>query len=278
MLRVELGKIMSNVVFYLCILATMILLLAGTVYVDLLTGEEYNMIQFIVNDNAQVIKDADLHATDIVVTGVDGYLEMFLPIIVAIPFVMIVCGEKKNSNARFEIYRVGKTRYLVGKFFAAVLSGGLVIMVGYILFSFIVFLVLPGQTGILTQIKYDFFKEETTFGGWYYNSFGVTGMIILKYMRMFFYGLFSAVPAFGLSRIIKNRYIVISIPFMFFYLYSKITVKHESQLLYKAMISNVENVFDTRYLSMITIFGGAACVIALLCRIYLGRKCDCGEE
>lgn len=278
MFRIELGKIVSNIVFYLCILATVVLLLSGTIYTDCNTGEEYSLVNIIINKNTELLNKADLHATDVIVSGVDSYLFMFLPIIVAVPFVMIVCGDMKNSTVRFEIYRVGKNRFLMGKFFASAISGGLSIMFGYMIFSIITYFTLPKGSGVLLQLNYDFFKNETTFGKWYFTSFGVPGMIILKNIRMFLLGFFASVPAFGLSRIIKNRYIVISIPFMFFYLFEKFVIKHENQLLYKALISNIGNVFDNRFLSFFTIFGGAALFIIVLCRIYLGRKCDCGEE
>lgn len=278
MFRIELGKIISNLVFYLCILATVVLLLSGTIYTDCNTGEEYNLVNLIMNKNIELINQADLHATDVIVFGVDSYLFMFLPIIVAVPFVMIVCGDRKNSNVRFEIYRVGKNRFLMGKFFASAISGGLAIMSGYIIFSIITYFTLPKDTGMLLQLHYEFFKNDSAFGKWYFTSFGVSGMVILKNARMFLLGFFASVPAFGLSRIIKNRYIVISIPFMFFYLFEKFVIKHENELLYNALISNIGNVFDNRFLSMFTIFGGATLFIIVLCRIYLRRKCDCGEE
>ena len=77
---------------------------------------------------------------------------------------------------------------------------------------------------------------------------------------------------------IKNRYIVISILFMMLYLLDKFIVKQENPALYKALIANLGNLFDTEIGSMLLVFGGATVLILVLCRFYLGRKCDCGEE
>ena len=113
MFRVEFEKIVSNIVFYMCILGSVILLLSGTLYKDSMTGEEYTLINIVINHNTEVITTADLHGTDVIAGGVGGYFDMFLSIVVAIPFVMVVCGEKKNSNTRFEIYRIGKNRFFL---------------------------------------------------------------------------------------------------------------------------------------------------------------------
>ncbi len=279
MFRVELGKIMTNVAFYLCIASVVALLLAGELFVDATTGEEFNIVNLLMSDNAsELMEQHELHATDVIVRGVGGYLDMFTPIIVAVPFIMIVCGEKKNSNARFEIYRVGKNRFLFGKFLAAIVSGGLALMIGYMIFSGLIFAVLPGKTGTLMEIQYNFWRETDSFHKWFFDSMGAGGMIGLKFLRMFVYGAVSAVPAFGLSMFIKNRYIIISIPFMFFYLFDKFAVKQNIEMLLKSRVANISNALDPRVKDMALIFGIAIVVIVALCRVYLGRKCDCGEE
>lgn len=279
MFRVELEKILTNIAFYLSIVAVIVLLLATSIYKDTITGEEYSLIQIVLNDNKEeIINQGDLHRLDVINTGVGGYLDMFLPIIVAVPFVIVICGEKKNSNTRFEIYRVGKNRFLIGKFLASVVSGGLVLLIGYIIFSIVVAFILPGGMATITELKYGYFVDEGSFYKWFYNSFGVFGMMIMKFIRMFLYGAASSVMAFGLSLFIKNRYIIISIPFMFFYLFQKFVTKRLDVNLYKALISNIGDVFYASYINLLVIYGGGTLLALILCRIYLGRKCDCGEE
>ena len=89
MFREELTKILTNKVFYLAIAAVVVLLLLGNIYTSPETGEEYTVIGLALDDEKEeVIGIGDLHARDIMITGVPGYLEMFIPIIVAIPFII----------------------------------------------------------------------------------------------------------------------------------------------------------------------------------------------
>ena len=57
MFRVELGKIMTNVAFYLCIASVVALLLAGELFVDATTGEEFNIVNLLMSDNASELME-----------------------------------------------------------------------------------------------------------------------------------------------------------------------------------------------------------------------------
>ena len=93
MLRTELGKILKNPVFYICILAVVVLLMSGNVYRSPDTGKTYTVFDFIfAHDRQDMLKNSGLVAADILLNGIDSYFSMFLPIILAIPFVMVVHG------------------------------------------------------------------------------------------------------------------------------------------------------------------------------------------
>lgn len=279
MFREELTKILTNKVFYLAIAAVVVLLLLGNIYTSLETGEEYTVIGLALDDEKEeVIGIGDLHARDIMITGVPGYLEMFVPIIVAIPFIIGVCGEKKNSITRFEISRVGKTRYITGKYMAAMFSGGLIVLLGYIIFCLIIYFIFPKGTGMSIRIENDFLQNKSGLTSMLYKQIGINALIIMKFIRMFLYGAVSVICAFGISMINRNKYIVISIPFMLNYLFEKFVQKGKYPKLYNALVTNIEEVYIVDMKEELIIFGSITILIMVLCRIYIGRKCDCGEE
>ena len=279
MFKEELGKIMSNIVFFLAILGVVVLLMLSNVYTSPETGEEYSVIGLATDkDKDALIKNGDLHAPDIIVGGVTGYMDMFVPVLVSVPFVMIVCGEKKNSNTRFEIYRVGKNRYITGRYFASMVAGGIVLMTGYIIFSVIISFIFPGNTGMLMEYQNEFILQQGGLTATVLKHFGMNGLYIIKFIRMFLYGAFFTTPAFGLSAVIRNRYIVISIPFMLSYLFQKVAEKHVEMKLYRVIPENIGRVYNIRWKEMLIVFGCIIILVPVLCRIYLGRKCDCGEE
>jgi hypothetical protein len=279
MLKEELGKMISNATFYVGIIAVVILLLLGIVYTSPFTGEEFNVLDFMISDNRnELLKESDLREGDIIVKGLDSYLDMFLPIVAVIPFVAILCGEKKNNNTRFEIYRVGKTRYVAGKIFAAMLIGGSVSFFGYVLFSLIIMMIFQNGMSMAVAVQNQFLEEETVVTAFLYQCFGLGGIYIMKFIRMFLYGAFVTVPAIGLSAVIKNRYIILSVPFMIFYLLQKVIEKRMDADLHYFLPNMIGNVYATEVLRLVLVFGSITVAVFLWYRIYLGRKCDCGED
>ena len=252
MFREELTKILTNKVFYLAIAAVVVLLLLGNIYTSPETGEEYTVIGLALDDEKEeVIGIGDLHARDIMITGVPGYLEMS---------------------------RVGKTRYITGKYMAAMFSGGLIVLLGYIIFCLIIYFIFPKGTGMSIRIENDFLQNKSGLTSMLYKQIGINALIIMKFIRMFLYGAVSVICAFGISMINRNKYIVISIPFMLNYLFEKFVQKGKYPKLYNALVTNIEEVYIVDMKEELIIFGSITILIMVLCRIYIGRKCDCGEE
>ena len=67
-------------------------------------------------------------------------------------------------------------------------------------------------------------------------------------------------------------------PFMFYYLLGKFITKQASEKLGYFLPATVGNIYATDVLRLIIIFMAEALLVIVFCRIYLGRKCDCGEE
>ncbi|MDE6253519.1 MAG: hypothetical protein K2M78_12965 [Lachnospiraceae bacterium] len=279
MFREELGKMMSNVSFYAAIAAVVLLMMTSNVFKSFNTGREYNLFDIIFSEEREeLVKESGYSAVELIATMDNSYLIMFLPIAAAVPFVMIVCGEKKNSITRFEIYRTGKNRYVMGKFLAATVVGGVIAVVGTCVYALCIRSIFPGGTGESFAISVDMIRGQSKVFDMAYGKFGVAGIYLVKIVRVFFYGAFSAVPAFGFSVLIKNRYVVLSLPFIVTYFFTKFVEGRKSMVLYELLPKNISNIFMTDYLKMILGFGGTALAVLLFYRVCIGRKCDCGDE
>ena len=279
MFREELGKMMSNVAFFAAIAAVVLLMMTSNVFKSFNTGREYNLFDIIFSEERKgLVEESGYSAVELITTADNSYLIMFLPIAAAVPFVMIVCGEKKNSITRFEIYRTGKNRYVIGKFLAAAVVGGGIAVVGTCIYALCVRSVFPGGTGERFAISVDMIREQSKVFDMAYGKLGVAGIYILKLIRVFFYGAFSAVPAFGFSALIKNRYVVLSLPFIVTYFFTKFVEGRKSMVWYELLPKNISNIFMTDYLKMVLWFGGIALAVLVFYRVCIGRKCDCGDE
>ena len=67
-------------------------------------------------------------------------------------------------------------------------------------------------------------------------------------------------------------------PFMFYYLLGKFITKQASEKRGYFLPNTVGNIYATDVLRLIIIYVAEALLVIVFCRIYLGRKCDCGEE
>jgi hypothetical protein len=72
---------------------------------------------------------------------------------------------------------------------------------------------------------------------------GYPYLVTLKFIEMFFYGAFSALPAFFLTAFMKNKYLIICIPF-----FAKYALTQTTQKLFMQAMTDFENI-DTKLLN-----------------------------
>lgn len=273
-------KIITNISFYLAIIATIVLLLASTFYVVPDTGKEYTLFDIIfgVADD-KVVTESGLVSEEIIIKGINShYYEMFLPLVTVIPFIVGIYGDKKNSITRFQIYRTGKLRYTLGKFMAVLVSGGLITMLGQMIFSLIIYSIFPHGESEMFELNKIILFEESEFCKVLVDRIGIMGLYILRFLRVFLYGAFSTVIAFALSIVIKNRYMVLTIPVVIEYMWEKFISKSIDAKMYTLLPSSIGNVFHTDISWMLPFFITIIVVSLVFYRVCLERKCDCGEE
>ena len=134
---------------------------------------------------------------------------MFIPIIVAFPFMGTFCAKRNNGLMRFTITRSGKGRYYLSKFFTAFLSGGFAVMLGMAMFGVIVVFAFPSLG------SYDLPADQLE---WIIPD-GIAAEAVKNLLAAFIYGAFSTLPAFFLSSFCKNPYIITCLPFMLIYVW-----------------------------------------------------------
>jgi len=147
--------------------------------------------------------------------GMSGYISMFLPIIVAFPFMVGFCSERNSGCIRLAIARTGQLRYSLSKFTASFLSGGFATMLGLIIFGIIITLVFPGID------SYKLPEEELK----YLIPFSPAKTIMMSVLSAFVYGAFTTLPAFFLSSFCRDPYIIVCIPFLLVYVWRTLIEK-----------------------------------------------------
>lgn len=189
---IELTKTIFSYGFILCIVITALLCFTSEIYIDSTTGQEYSVIEIMADKSRFSLYD--FKSAGILHSSVSPYLTIFIPVLSSIPFVTVFCAERIGGNIRFVISRLGKKIYYIAKFISAIISSGMAVMLGFILYSIIICITFP--IGILTVSE-----------------------LLKMYAGMGIYGIISVIPAFFISSFIKNKYMICCFPFIFMHFY-----------------------------------------------------------
>ena len=143
-LKQDLNKTIINIGFAGAALITCILCFTASAYRDNSNDKSYSIFEAFFSFDRKFIEAHDEFASiKLFQSGLSGYITMFIPIIVAFPFMVSFCAERNNGLMRFTISRSGKIRYYLSKFSASFLSGGLAVMIGLALFGAVAWIAFP---------------------------------------------------------------------------------------------------------------------------------------
>lgn len=205
-IAIELKKTVFSYGFILCIVITCLLCFTSSVYTDSLTGKEYSVFEVIANKSRSVF--SSFTSSQLLHASVSPYMTIFIPVLSSLPFVTGFCAERLGGNMRFVIIRSGKYKYCISKFISAVISGGIAVMAGFMLYS--------------VAVCFSFSNE------------GLYALELIKmYIGMGLYGMISVLPAFFLSAFIRNKYMICCFPFIFMHFYY-------------TSVSKVQDIFNAR--------------------------------
>lgn len=218
LIRVNLIKAMTNYGFLACVLLTTVLFITAPLYHDYTANVDVSIMQaFLEFDRKEMLTNTEFCSHNVLRNCVSGWLKMFIPMIASFPFVAIQCTERSTGSMRFSGIRMSKQAYQTGSFLSAMMIGGLVLVFGFLIFVIFVAFAFPGISEYDASLRdsYEFgFSEIYPL----FDKFGYPYLFALKFLEMFLYGAFSAVPACFMMCLLKNKYLVISIPFFLKYL------------------------------------------------------------
>lgn len=210
-LRCDLNKAILNIGFLGAAAVTTILCFTANVYNDSNIGKSYSVFEVLFNLDKSIIKsDYSFASLMVFRMALSGYVSMFMPIIVAFPFMVSFCTERNSGLMRFVIPRSGKYPYYFSKFLASFISGGLAVLIGTAVFGMVCCVLFPSLS------SYELSAEQME---WFLPN-GVFPEIVKVLLSGFLYGAIATLPAFFLSSFCKNPYIITCLPFMLIYVWN----------------------------------------------------------
>ena len=290
----DMVKIFTCSTFWLAVLAVAAIALTGTVTKDM-GNNSYTIFDLVSKfTNEQIMYDMiDASAWGIIYKESGSYLWMFVPVLAGMPLVPLLCAERKNKAMRYELIRVGKTKFVIGKMISSMLSGGLVLMLGYALFSLVIYILMPIKGDVQGAYAYlDVMIEHHPGFDKIFTKMGFSIILIMKLLLFFVYGAFSALMAYVLSSFITNKYIVLCIPYIANYM---ICMFVDRQMMRPAFWDNPKwftdfvQFFKLDCITKIYLFNwdyikGFAIqqlifliVGVIIYQVVMRRRCDCGQ-
>lgn len=226
LIQANLRKAIMSYSFLGCAMLAFTLFITSSLYYDYNTNCDVSILRAFFNiDRTNMLQDTQFCLYNVLLKSISGWMKMFIPMIASFPFVSFQCTEQISGFKRFSSIRISKHGYNTGTFLSAMLTGGLVMTVGFAVFSVFSTFMFPSISEFNISMKEDY--------EWWipdahpmFKTLGYPYLVVLRFFEIFLYGSVAAVPACFLMCIIKNKYLVTSIPFFFKY----ILLQHISRL------------------------------------------------
>lgn len=261
---IKIKQIIVTPYFFLSVAVICLLCFSSGIYHDSITNRVYCVAEVLIHMSQQeMIQIPELNSFNVFESGIGTYAVLFMPILTSLPFVFSNCMEYRTGIVRHKLVRTKYIWSLISNCSSALISAGLVAFTGYFLFGIFTFCLFPKEvSGMVFETSYH---------------------VVLALVCTFFYGMVTSVPALFLVSFIKNEYVVVTIPFILFYI--------ENVLVKKMSLEGYETIgkYAVDVLPLLYRFGEQKIVSILLfhiissllvCVIYIvwqKRRFDYGE-
>lgn len=291
-IKVEFYKILTGYGFYICLAFTVVLCFCAGIYRDPINNNEYSVIKSLMEFNREfMLNDKAFCSYLVAERGSGSWLSMFIPIISAFAFIPLVCDESESRFIRFSVFRSSKFSYRTSKFLTGCISGGLAVVLGYIIFTASVYVLFPNISEYSPEAQ-EMLRKELAYIYPEASKHSHVFLLGIKSLEMFLYGAVSAVPSVMLTCLMRNKYLVMCIPFFLKYSVTQTCTKLIARAFsdwqnpdirlseFASVISPdaLLNVFTSHLVRQIFLYNGALLLFAFLFyMIVCGRSLDCGD-
>lgn len=196
----ELKKLFTAPGVYICIAATVVLLFSAQVYTDHATQDRYSAISAAISfDREYCLREISLCSIAVMQSARGGWLTLFVPIITAFCFVPSICSQRDANAVRFQIFRSSKLKFSLSQYFSGIFSAGFATAAGYAVFCTAAAILFPSPS------EYGEFEAQMIMGSGFSFPLALLGMWL--------YGIFWSIPAMFCTSFLRNKYLIMCIPF-----------------------------------------------------------------
>lgn len=161
---------------------------------------------------------AGIEGSDLVLwsAGTSGWLGTFLPFLLTFGYIFVFSSERQDKFLQFLRIRCGNLRYCCSKIMGGALSGGLTFTLGYALFGILMIAFFPSFSSFSPE------EQEIYTGIWGGNT---AGYVARRLAGSFFYGAGSCMFGIGVAVLLRDRYMLLCLPFLLNYCWIQVLNK-----------------------------------------------------
>lgn len=178
------------------------------------SGKTYTIMElmlFLPRD--AMLSDISLNRYDIWRMGIGTWTRLLLPLLLGIGYLYSVSAERQSGFERMLLFREGGFRHSASRLAAAMISGGAVMLAGYLLFSMAVYASFPSIQ------EYPEKSIEAYMA--LHPGFSEGKSFLMRCLGAFLYGMCTNVFAYTVSLFFRDRYILACLPVMLKYIWGQ---------------------------------------------------------
>lgn len=184
------------------------------------SGKTYTIMElllFLPKD--AMLSDIYLNRYDIWIRGIGTWTQLLLPFLLSIGYLFTISHEKQAGFHRLLLIRESNFKYGVSKIIAAILSGGIILLAGYVLFGIFIYIKFPSI--------YEYSADKINFYMEMCHDFQEIFFCLRRCAGVFLYGMCINVFAYLVSVFFTDKYVLVCLPLMLKYIWGQAVMKIE---------------------------------------------------
>lgn len=207
----ECRKVWSAPSFWITILCTTFICFTATLYADM-QGENYSIAEVArMFSLEQMLEERSFSFISVASKGTTGYFITLSPMLIGIALIEMLCGDNKYQMFYIVVQRTGKWKIIAGKFLSAILCGGMVLTVGYMLFILAIYGIFPSDSLYEENVEY---YQIVSLYPWSIAGNLEFGILLQLILSVFLFGVIITMLVYSLTIFFTNTYLVVCTPFL----------------------------------------------------------------
>ena len=241
LLNRNLCSIWSSFGFWCCVGVTFLLLLFSHIIINDDSITVFSAAFLFSRE--QLLETIDYSAFSVFCTYKNSCLFLFCSMLSIFPFVNLYTAQRTTGYSRYVLLRTTRRSFAVGQVLSLLITGVSAVFLGTLLFGLLVFVRFPHSQAYGDEMIHTQFELLQYQFPWINDAADVPKIVLLHLGCIILYTLCSTSFGIFMLALLRNRYLILTLPFFCCYLIRQLTtalislayqdIEHPNEMLYK---------------------------------------------